>query len=123
MAIGYYMFAHGSKECISLGYKGRRNDHEYQGPVVFLLGKRYFLPAKYLNLLTQRFIEKNGEENVIVCTDYDLFDTETYLKEDEDYLKIGGDRYFDPPLTQYLPELENDSVQSEVESRSDLKID
>ena len=122
MSIGYYIFARNSKECISLGSKGRRNDHEYRGPIVILFGQRYLLPSEYLNLLIQRFVEKHGKNEVVVCQDYDLFDTDIYLKDDEDCLEIGGDRCFDPPITKYLPELEEEALKQEIQGRKDLRL-
>jgi hypothetical protein len=122
MSIYYYLFSSKSKECINLGKKGRRNDYEYDGPSVFLDGKTYLLPAQYLELIRQRFIEKNDKDSVVVCPDYDLFDTDMYLKCDEECQEIGGDRDFDLPITRYLPEIEDKSVKIEIMSREDLKL-
>jgi hypothetical protein len=122
MSIYYYLFSSNNRECINLGKKGRRNDYEYDGPSVILSGKTYLLPAQYLELMKQRFIEKNGKNNIVICPDYDLFDTEEYLKDDEEFYEVGGERDFDLPITKYLPEIEDLNVRLEIEKREDLKL-
>jgi hypothetical protein len=122
MSTYYYLFSSKSKECINLGKKGRRDDYEYDGPSIFLDGKTYLLPAKYLELMRQRFMERNDKDSVFVCPDYDLFDTEMYLKFDEEFKEIGGDRDFDLPIVEYLPEIEDKNVKIEIMSREELRL-
>jgi len=114
MGICHYLFNKETKEGINLGKRGKRIDFEFQGPVCFVNDKRYLLPPKYLNLLIERFKQTGDEKTILIIEDYELLDTFDYLKEDEDLIKIGGDRYFDLPLEKYLPELDSPEVQKEI---------
>jgi hypothetical protein len=122
MSICYYLFAINSKKCLDLGRKGKREDSEYDGPVIFLPEGKYYLPFEYLELLIERFTEENGSDNIICLPDYELFDEYEYIKENDNYDIIGGDREFDTPIKKYLPELSNLEFQKKIQSRKDLRI-
>jgi hypothetical protein len=65
----------------------------------------------------QRFNGKKGNDSVIILPDYELFDTEDYVSEEEDLVEIGGENYGDPPITKYFPELGQDEVKEEIKRR------
>jgi hypothetical protein len=44
------------------------------------------------------------------------------LKFDEEFKEIGGDRDFDLPIAEYLPEIEDKNVKIEIMSREELKL-
>ena len=114
MSVYFFAFNKEKKECICLGKKDVRDDFEYQGPSLFIGDKNYFLPKKYLELLILRFSEDSSKESVVILPDYELFDTEDYLAEDEECTEIGGDGYPSLPLSTYLPELKDENVLEEI---------
>lgn len=116
MSVYFYLFNKENKECLCLGKKSERDGPEYQGPSVFIDGYNYFLPKDYLELLIQRFKEKD-KDSVILLPDYELFDTEDYVSEDEDLVEVGGEGYGDLPITKYFPELDQQEVKEDIKSR------
>lgn len=120
MSVYFYLFNKETKECLCLGKKLDRDGVGYQGPSVFVEGKSYFLPDDYLELLIQRFKGSEAGENVIILPEYELFDSEEYLSEDEETVEIGGESYGDLPITEYLPELEKQAVRDEIKRRGNL---
>jgi hypothetical protein len=109
MGIYYLYFNPMNKECLPLGKKV--DGYSYEGPVVYLSGKRYFLPRKYLLLLIKRFA---GGGDVLLVPDYEIFDSEEYVSSDELIYKVGGGGAEDPPLSKYLPEINDSSVIEEI---------
>lgn len=114
MSIASYLFNKASKECVYLGKRGVRKDFEFEGPLFFLGENRYLLPVDLLELLIERFREAGSESDLVLVESDDLLDTEIYLSEDDELIEIGGEKYLDPPLAKYLPELDDESGRKNV---------
>ena len=55
MGIYYYALNPSSMEAVCLGKKLKNELRDYEGPVVFLGTRRFFIPDVYLKMLLERF--------------------------------------------------------------------
>ena len=122
MSIDYYLYAKSSREVIPMGNKNGSNGIGYQGPLLWIAQDRYWLPEKYLSLIVKRFNEQQANDEVLICSDYELFDTDKYVPEEETIFIVGGDRDCDPSLEKYLPEIKQPNVIAEIMADDNLKI-
>jgi hypothetical protein len=113
MAIYYYLSATNAQQAIPLG-RSTPNSLGYEGPVVWICGNRYRLPDKYLSLLIERFRKRHRTSETVIYADYELFDSEKVVAQEDDILVVGGDRDTDPPLEEYLPEIKQPDVIAEL---------
>ena len=119
MAIYYFAFSVGSKECLRLGRKRSIEGREYEGPVVGLRERRFFLSMDLYGKLVARFGAAHGD--VIVLDEDELF-TDIYLPGDESPIIVGGDADGSPSMAKYLPELDDPAVMALLAGRKDLQL-
>ncbi len=122
MSIYYYLFSVDNKECLTLGCKGTRLDSEYEGPIYWLEGQRYYLPERLLKLLIERFYKKNGSDKVHLLREDELYDSGEYLDVDDVCIQVGSDEDDAPPLSKYLPELNDEIIQKEIKEEQGNKV-
>ncbi len=108
----HVIYSVSSHEYIRLGRDsnipaGRR----FEGPIIRLDGQYYLLPRKYLNLLIERFLDRQGEDNVVINLSDILLDVpENALKS----YSIGLGINEDVSLSLYLPEISFSPVYEEI---------
>lgn len=114
MAPTYCILATQDKEFISLGEKGVRPDAEYSGPEYFQDGHAYWLSPDLLTALVSRFRDAHSAASIVIGPTSEVLDTDQHLDPDDVPIEVGGERDFDVPLTQYLPELREARVGFEL---------
>lgn len=122
MSIYYYLFSTETKECLSLGCREGEEGQKYEGPVIWLGAERFHLPNQLIKLLMDRFYDFHGRDKVVLLSEDELYDSGDYLVEDESCVQIGSDEDNAPPLSKYIPELEEESVRLSIIKDEKLRI-
>ena len=102
----YILLSKNSGEYIPLG---AHVDGKYFGPEVDWGKKRYRLSDETLDLLMDRFRERNAQDSVVFITRYALLEMMDDDSEWEPrFSRVSGTSIADVPLSKYLPEMIED---------------
>jgi hypothetical protein len=102
--IAYIIFGEKTNELLELGFK--RPDGTFQGPPIHPGGGVHYLKEEFLALLVGRFVLANGVTSIRLLNEYELDRLGDSGEIPFDTPSLGEGRYWDPPLSKYLPELD-----------------
>jgi hypothetical protein len=122
MSRSFCLVAISARRFVNLGARGRRDDWEFEGPVVWIDSRRYRLPADLLEQLVARFRERHGETSVAIRPLDEQFESDGIWSHDEGVIEVAGDSDGNIPLSEYLPELDDPETRRRIQFDTTLDL-